>query len=399
MKLRNLIANPFIVYAITWTLVLCVYSLGWSLLFPPLSMDMLLFLGSTIVISIFIGLFFRRLILHNHIIKPNFRLTSVFLNISIIFIFVEFIAAGHIPLISALLGGGSDYSDFGLPIIHVLVVNFMSFIFIYSFHCFRCTTKDDKIVRKKLIKAMLTVLIIFLLMFNRGGIMNCFIASGFIYFVTAKNLYKSISSFAIFALFVLFGFGLLGNLRTDTEEASNIILELGEATDEFKESFVPDPFFWAYIYITSPLSNFQHNVTNNNPVIIKPDALASQFIYEFTPQIISKRVAEYVDVKPYKSKLIVNYLNARTVYSDSFVSLGWWGPFFMYLFTLFFILVNIALVGNKSPYFITQLAIINSIVMLNIFSNMFIFMGTVPALLFPIIFSLKQKKRTHKLRE
>ena len=49
-----------------------------------------------------------------------------------------------------------------------------------------------------------------------------------------------------------------------------------------------------------------------------------------------------------------------------------------------FIEINIRLIPNKSPLFPSLLAIIDLIVIFNIFDNMFIFSGLVPAVLIAI---------------
>ncbi len=398
IPLKNFIMNPFIIYVISWSIVIFTYLLRWSRLFPPLSGDLIAFFSITTTASLILGLAIQRSIIPISIkVVPDIKKIKLFVTASVAFVVVEFIIAGHVPLISAVLGHGSDYTEFGIPVVHVLLINFASFIYAYTYHCY-LSCKGNKALRRKLLIYMAIILTIFLLVFNRGAIMSCVIISGIIYLTTTDNLSKSVFRFASIILAILFTFGLLGNLRTDTQQAKNVILSLGKATKEFKESPIPDPFFWAYIYIASPLSNLQYNVTHNKPASVEAQDVALFCLYGCTPQIISKRIAENFDLPSTNNKLITKNLNASTVYTSSFSILGWYGPVLLYAFTILFVLINILAVSKYSPYYVTHMSILCTIIFLNIFSNMFVFMGIVPQLIFTIIFSMRYRKDRNKIK-
>ena len=70
--------------------------------------------------------------------------------------------------------------------------------------------------------------------------MVCFIGGIIIYLMSIQNVLKVLFRTIILALSMLLFFGYAGNLRTDTSAAKDLILEIGEATPEFRNSMIPD---------------------------------------------------------------------------------------------------------------------------------------------------------------
>ena len=379
--------------------MLSVYTLKWSDFISGLSNTLILFILATSVMSLLIGLLLKKhIVKSNTKVEPNLKMIRSFFIFSFIFIVIECLAARNIPLLSSFDGEGYSYKDFGLPIIHVLLVNFVSFASIYSFHCYRSITSNNK-ERKKIMKYIMLFFSIFILILNRGALINCFIAFVIIYLVTSTEFKKSLIKTILSGFAVLFIFGILGNLRTDTKTAKNIILEIGQATDEFRDSHIPDSFFWGYLYIASPITNLQYNISQIENSDLDKASFLDFFILEICPEIISKRVSEHFGITRPINKLKKENFNVSTVYSTSYTLLGWFGMVLMYIFTIIFIIINIILVKKTNPFYITQVAMLCSIIILNIFDNMFIEMGSVPMLIFPIIFNFKYRlgSKTKKL--
>lgn len=391
MKIKgHWIVNPFFMYCISWTIVIVVYNFGWSEWFPKLSSNLFFFLFLSVFLSGLVGFFFQK---NNYFFyrpikianKKNIKKSLVVLYFLLI---IEFFAARSIPLLGYITGNiVVQYVDFGLPIIHVIVVNGFSFLFLYLFHAY--ISNEDKSNNSFFRICLFIALLPALLMVNRAVIMYCFFGAALIYLMSRENLYKSLAKISVMGVFVIFLFGFIGNVRTNNNENNEVILTLGKATDSFKNSIFPTEFFWTYLYIASPLSNLQSTVNDNeSPAIVYSESeVFSLVINCLTPQIISKRL----DVPKKAISKEIDVFNVGTVYAQPFAILGWVGVSIVYFFTLLFIIFNLSFVSLKSDYFVTTLTIINTIIFFNIFENMFVFMGLVPQLLIPIILFLKDK--------
>lgn len=384
------ITNPFFIYCLSWTLALIIYELGWSNLFPDISINLLLFLFFTIVIAGSIGLLLQ---LKKYIYyKPIENINKKALKYNFIFLylllFIEFFAARSIPLLGYITGNITvQYVDFGLPIVHVIVVNGFSYMFLYLFHAYISDIKD---VNKNYFRITLFLSLLPALLFvNRAIIMYSILGAFFIYLMSRQKIRKPILITCLLGLLVIFLFGYLGNMRTKNYNQGNVILNLGKATEEFKNSYIPSEFFWTYLYIASPLSNMQTTIDYNLTLqhVYDENDLKSLIVNNMMPQLISKRL-NIPQRAPYWK---IEIFNVGTAYSQPFTTFGWWGLTFMFLFIIFFIITNLLFVSPKSSHFVTMLVIINIIVFFNIFDNMFVFLGLVPQLLIPIFLNLKSR--------
>lgn len=386
MQLYKYIINPYILYSIVWMFTLSIYPLGWTSLYPNLTLGLVLFICITSLLSFIWGIYkIKTNSFHIVNIYPNKKYYKKLLKVSIItiiFLALEFVIFGSIPLINYILGNANllgNYNEFGIPVIHVIVMTAYEFIQIFCFHCFlKC---KDRIIKKKFLILYLGNMIVLSLVMNRGILMYTIFGSILIFFMVKKRILRYIAKLFLFIFVIFWLFGLLGNLRTGSniEEGKELILELGGATNSFRESIVPNELFWPYIYITSPLSNVQYNIKNTEVDFNERD-LVSFFVNDCLPQTISKRL----DMPYKKGKLINDSLNVGSVYMRPYANLGWLGMVLIYIFMFVFIEINIRLISRNSPLFPSLIVIIDLIVIFNVFDNMFIFSGLVPAVLIAI---------------
>lgn len=385
MILYKYIINPYILYSIVWMFTLSIYSLGWTSIYPILSVDLIAFICITSLLSFLWGIYKIKTnsfsIVTIYPGKKYYMKLLVVSKVTIIFLFIEFVIFGSIPLINYILGNASmsDYADFGIPVVHVLVMTSYEFIQIFCFHCYlKC---KDKTIKKKFIELYLFNMLVLFLVMNRGILMYTIFGSILIFFMVKKHILRYFIKLFMFVFFVFWGFGVIGNLRSGSniEEGKEVILELGGATNKFRDSYIPNELFWPYLYMTSPLSNVQYNIETKE-VNFNENDLLSFFVNDCLPQTISKRLE-----MPYKNgKLINDSLNVGSVYMRPYVNLGWIGMILIYIFMFIFIEINTRLISPKSPLYPSLLSIIDLIVIFNIFDNMFIFSGLVPAVLIAI---------------
>jgi hypothetical protein len=194
---------------------------------------------------------------------------------------------------------------------------------------------------------------------------------------------------------ILYLFGVVGNKRIafegDGKYNSNIFLETGRATPNFRESIMPKEFFWAYIYISSPLANLQMNI---NLYKVPPITISRILQYtnnEFLFESLSKRINAMVGVEREEEIIIKHPFNVSTVYSRSYSYIGWPGMITMGVFILALPLLYFKLLSKKNTYSLTAYAILCTMYLFFVYDNTIRLMGWGFLLVYPIVFPLADK--------
>jgi len=386
--------NPFFIYIAGFTLALLVYQLDWSYLYPPLSFSLILFLLVTFIISGIIGFYIHkkgilRFMAHRNTL--NTRLIIVCISIGYL---LEFLYARQIPLLSILKNSDVDYQDFGIPTFHVVLVTFTSFYSVYLFYCY--------IVEKK--KAYLfygiSLFIFPILIFSRGTILLNLSSIFFVYlFSIQKNKLRVYFKIMLIIFVVLMGFGILGNIRTSnqidkngTVDLNDIMLGLGEAKPAFENSAIPKAYFWSYLYISSPLANLQCNINQTGNLKYDLPAFAEYLNSEVNFDFISKRIDATFGLEKPENKLIAPFLTVGTIYSTSYSYVGWIGMSITFVALMLISLLYIAILKPDSPFFVTAISILNTMILFSLFDNMIAFSGLSFQLIYPLLLSVRLKK-------
>lgn len=308
---------------------------------------------------------------------------------------LEFLYFRNIPLLFILTGKECDYTTFGIKSFHVFLVTFSSFYAVYVFHVFLSTRKGKYILYYCLISTMLV------LIYSRGMFLLILSSSLFVYLFSVRKLhfkFVTIGIVLIPALFYLFG--IAGNIRsshqagrTENITSSDIILTIGDAKNSFRESIIPKEFFWAYLYISSPLANLQKTIMSSGPADLTFGRLLSFINFEILPDFVSKRISKFLEVKQIEINKITLALAVGTVYAGSYVYLNWLGLVLMFSFTMLASFSYIILLRRDNVFFITGISILNTLILFNIFTNMFYFCGLSFQLVYPLIFSFFRRKK------
>lgn len=380
--------NPIWVYSWIWILVMLVYNLGWSNYYNNLSVKLVSFFVVTFFLS-FLGGYILETKNRNKFKKIQ---TSDYNLIMLLFLWggyiLEFLYSGGIPLVLVLKGSFGNYKDFtGIPTFHVILASYTIFLGVYFYHQFVSTNNN-----KKLLLFLILSILPNLLVLNRGAIMITLISCLIIYLMKQYIVrINKIIKIVLGILIVLFLFGQLGNMRNElSADSKEYILSLGGATDEFIYGNVPFEYYWGYLYIASPLGNLDNLVSNYDPKFDIHNV--PNLMFEFTPDFISNRLrimfnnGEIEDISNY---LVVESLNAPTVYFRSYFLLGWIGIWSMFFFSMFSVICYLFILPTSGKYYLTGLGILTSIIILNTFGNMWVSSGTV--LIWPLIFSLFDK--------
>jgi oligosaccharide repeat unit polymerase len=312
---------------------------------------------------------------------------------------IEYLFFGNLPLLAILTKTPLSYAEFGIPTFHVFLVTFNSFFSIYLFQIIL----SEKKRRKEIIFLFILTLIPFLLILNRGILIIALISCVFVYLIKyqSKITFRKIAILGILAVFCLYLFGIVGNIRTNNSIQNpslldnNMFLQIGGATKEFKESVIPKEFFWTYIYMSSPLANLQKTIDRYE--FKKDISLSDSYMFTVTqilPDFISKRISKAYEIDTPSPIQIAPELNVSTAFAQSYVILGWVGISLFILFAFIFAFAYILLLKRlNSEFLVVGVALINSIFVFSTFSNMFSFTGLSFQLVYPILFSLFSSKK------
>ena len=376
------ITNPYFIYSLAFSFVLLFYQLAWSELYPNLSVALILFFFASIFISIIFCLYFNKI---NYFSYSNvtFNHKTLWLVTGFILLgnLIEFKYMGLVPLFAILQGSKYAYTDFGIPTFHVVLIVFNSFWAVFIFHNLVSSRQ------KNLIIPYLLCLLPSVLIFNRGNFLMIIASSIFISLMAAKKLKQLLLKVAIFSIIILFSFGIAGNIRVSKgkKTANDLILTLGRASTEFKDSPIPKEFFWAYLYTTSPIANLQQTLDKHDVTELSFEKVLIFINCEILPDFVSKRNKHLFQQREPIDQ-ISNAFTVGSVYARSCAYFGYWGLIVMFGFIILFNILTIAMLNKNSIFFVTGIAILNSIMVFSIFDNMFTFAGLVLQLGFPLLF-------------
>lgn len=393
--------NPYFCYAIAFTVALLVYLLGWSNLYPPLSPGLLSFLLLSVTTHAVVGTKFSRSL------KPIFtrlqapaieRMPLLITSFLYILWIAEFVYEGGIPLIKIVMNQPYDYRLFGIPSLHVFIVTFSSFYTVFLFHLYLSSRKSG------LLLLFFVNLFAAILIYSRAMFFFNAAACFFMVLTYVKLPMRALYAAAVCLAGLLYFFGVMGTLRVSREAGTPYdnrhFLEIGDAKQTFTESIVPKEYFWAYIYMTSPVANLQYNIDTYPLEPASVDRLGEMINNEILMDFISKRINKFSE----KQRIAENTIprrpfNVSTVYSRSYSYLGWTGILIMALVVLVIPVLYAMLVPRSSPFFLTGFVILCVMYLFLAYDNTIRFTGLSFQLVYPIVFhyTCKRLPRVEKI--
>jgi hypothetical protein len=376
--MNRVITNPFFVYIISFSVVLVVYLFGWSTLYPQISPTLLLFLMIGFVFSMVAGVVLHALKRVGYKEIDTNDSTGLVIFLIWLSYCLEFAYNRGVPLLLVMGQSDYDYTQFGIPTFHVFLATFSSFYSVYVFHQL-ISQRSRRLTFYFLLSIIPGVLIV-----NRGMVLIILTGCLFVYLSAMSRLRGRIVAFLLIMILVVFYFfGVIGNIRQTNgrTSSSEYILDVGKATDAFKSSVIPKPYFWSYLYISSPLANLQHTMNNS-----RADVSWTQFTtFELLPDFISKRIAKILNIQRSAGEKIVPWLTVSTFYAHAFATVGWPGMIIMFLFFAGTTVTYLILLRKNSDYYVTGLALMNTLVLFNTFDNMYAFTGMSLQLVYPLL--------------
>lgn len=382
--------NPFLLVAWVLIAVVVLYNLKLSNMYPTLSSNMYIFLIIFITLLFIYGGIYKIIIKKKDITNVELNIKNIkrlLLILSICYL-IDFLYSKQVPLLNVFLNSDTNYKEFGIPTFHVILVTFN--IFLSNLLFMNILNKSNY---KKDIVLYLVSLLPFILIMSRGLIIIT-IAISLIILIplirfSIKRLFLSVITLFLFSI----GFGLFGNLRLNADYNYNgnifdskIILMVGEATSDFWNLGILNSIFWIYIYITSPLANLQNTINNVVPVY----SFGEYSITQLLPDFVSNRLSTLynVNVELVNIGLIKQEFTAGTQFMGSYIFMGWFGIFFTAILITTIILVVLIFMQRKNPLlFLMTNAIVCSILVFGLFTNMWVYSGLILPLIYCLIFA------------
>ena len=371
--------NFFYMYAFIWGGILLVYSFGWSNLCEPLAPELKVFFAVTIGLSLILGRLKRNSFRFQECKTIGKRNRGIVILI-VLFCMLEFAYCGQIPLVHIVLSGGGYTEYTGIPTLHPLVISFASFYAQYLFYRFLCNHSE----RKALLDYAVILVFIYLLQFNRGGLMISMVMSGLLFLgknsgrikahVNKKSIFFSICA----AIIVLFVFGALGNIRhgysfTD----SSYIQRLGRFNEHYP-SWMPKQFMWAYVYIITPVANINHNV-----LLHLGSVNTKGYIMTFIPDFVARRIYDGVIYTP--ELVVENVFNATAGFGTAYMNMKFFGMYFLYGYMM----LGLSFLWRVDPirreFKMPCLAIMNVIVIFMFFTHTLYYSAISFQIVFPLL--------------
>lgn len=389
--IKTKVVSPFIHFVISWSIVLLVYGLHWSTLFPNLSTGVSCFFVCAIIICYVLFRTSKPLLFSFEI---NEQKTIIILRyclyLSALLFFLGVLSIGSFPLLSFLRGHFSYGEDtYTLPFIHIILFTLSDLCVSVSFLVYRLTKNFS------FLKYTLLFFLPSILFFSRSNVMFNLMYCLLIYLslseISFKYLIKRFFFLCIGLYFVFLLFGIVGELRSGEHRSSDTWIEqLTLPTQEFKKTGLSPMVLWGYTYLASPLSNFQNAEykVQNYSSMEDYDVI----LYHFLPNFLSKRIfPEYEQ----KKELVVPYFTAVSVFTDPLLRLGWVGVFYSFIGMIAIIFF---LYKTKTYNLFSYLTFLyfSTMIFFNIFSNMYNYMGLAPQFWVTLIMSFYIKKQTKK---
>lgn len=404
-KRYSSIINPYNFFIIAFLATLILYQLDFSNFNSEFGNELKLFLTIMFLGQLLMSVLFNYIFGRNQ----NTFAGYVFVGlkpINLRLISLSFFFLGILEMIyshgSPLFGQGV-YKDYGIPTLHVVIISCASFYILYL-----CQTLFQKsFLRKKILFNIILTLTPITLGLSRGTVVMLGISIAILFLTTVSFKFSKKYIFIIIVIATVgsYFFGLFGNYRinhdykyTEPVNQSSLILRIGQANENFYDSKIPSPFFWTYIYITSPISNLSKTIQVDAGTENFSNSRNYEFlVINFLPDFISKRLVKNSS-ELIRGQRVTEEFTVSTVFCGPYVMLGWDGMLIMLMVLLFFPIIYFYFVIKfAKKFYFMALSIMSTMYILMPFSNFLTFGALSIQLLFPFILSIRVRSPKKKL--
>lgn len=370
--------NPFFVYILTFGGVIVFYQLGWSDIYPAISIETILFFGLSFTVAAALALVVSSDVAAIGIYQP--MLPGFTIIIPMACFIADIVYTGYVPLFEMLFGTRFIYTQFvGVPSLHVFAVTFGGAFATIRYADFLYEQRRWRRLRY-LAEAMVPI-IYYLLVVYRGTALISLTSWAFVFAIKRSRIGWRAAVIATgLGLGVLMLNGLIGEARTGSLKA------LGFPSRAFQESGVPESYFATYLYATGPIANFQHGVTTTEPAYDFSEA-PRFLISEMLPDFLSRRILSAIDANRPAVPEMSRGFNVSSIFGRSYLFFGWTGVLLIFAWMMAMALSYLALL-LQSQYCVPCLALLNTLIVFSVFDNMIAVSAVSLQLVWPLLLGL-----------
>ncbi|MDY2800989.1 MAG: O-antigen polymerase, partial [Fusobacterium mortiferum] len=228
---------------------------------------------------------------------------------------------------------------------------------------------------KKYLLIYLTGLLFPILCYSRGFILLIIVSSIVILlFQNRKYLKKAV----LVGIIVLYLFGMAGNVRHHYDVLDTTMIKKIAIIDT--EESILDPFYWSYVYISSPLGNLQTNIKSQYHQYSLKKFLTTNLLPEF--------ISEKIITTTAPTKRMVSNLTVSTMYIKAYNNFGIIGMYIIFILYTLFNMIYIRLLENTKNYQV-GITLLYLIQVFSIFSNMYTLSSVGISLFYVFIYKIK----------
>ena len=246
------IVNPVFSFNFIWTICFVLLIAGFSKYYSNEISRKAFFVFLAMILSFNLSYFSRICIKRNKSIiclnlikaKSKYKFICYLFYIWIICILLETIYCGNFPLIWLILGENGNYASFGIPSIHGFINSLSWFVLNISFIYF--LDEHDK----RVLNIIVIINIFYIFLLARQSFTTEAIQLTCIFALKRNVKLKKIFAIALFGIFL---FGIIGNIRTNYK---HILSTSGLMYNDFP--YLLMGFIWVYLYLMTPIANAAH---------------------------------------------------------------------------------------------------------------------------------------------
>lgn len=259
IKVTKKILNPIFIFVGTWLAIIVLYQFelsNWQYnLIDDSYITFIINIMAFTISYLLVYIFKRKKIIQNNENKDDKNVIVDFNFIKKMFIFwiiieiIETIYSGGIPIIWKLVGSSKTYASYGIPTVHGLMNSISLIIMLLSYYLYLKENRKNK----KLLLIIGTIILFDLMIITRQVIVSALIELFVIYIFFNKKI--PVYKLLIIVSFLVIGFGLIGNIRTGSDNFIYVSSFKNENINKFLIGF-----YWVYMYFTMSIANINNAI-------------------------------------------------------------------------------------------------------------------------------------------
>lgn len=366
-----------VTYILSWMLVFGLSFIPVSNIvrYPSLEFMFFVLVGGFFLFFYEIILTFKKNTQFKSVSEKNEKLLLI--SVLVLFFISLLMMKGALPVFAVLGLDGLRYNEYGIKgvqgLINALYLALMAIMF-FNF-----------MQQKGFNKALFFLLLAYpILIMSRQVLMSLFIQLVVIWFLLSpKPLLSKLTYLGLSGVAVLIGFGVLGDLRMQSEfdNVTDLLHELIKPTEFGLE--LPNSLLWVYTYMVSPLSNLDLNIS---------EAIPSGDLGRYFVQLLPSPIRPYLGYdsgfEGFENVLLIHQsLNMGTTFFSAYLTMGWigmWVHFSIFLLLSIFVIVK----KNENKFHFLMYAVLVQIGVLSIFANLLFYLPVIFQLLVFFLMSL-----------